>query len=139
MTATTNNNKQQQNDIHQQTKTMQEGQRIRIIRGRLQGSHGAFVGYIGLMSCRVLIDGNNKPQTFRRTSVEAAMVHLPVPKLSVPLAPPARKEPMVLMVLPEGPPPVTVTTLQADVQALKALIDRLETNLRGLSLVQSSK
>ena len=55
-----------------------------------------------VMSCRVLLDGTNQVQNFRRSSVQAAMVN-PAPAL----APPAHADEPII---PEGPPRAVMVT-----------------------------
>ena len=49
---------------------LKNGDRVIITGGNNKGKHGTFVECFAFTSCRVVLDGRDEPQAFRRTSVK---------------------------------------------------------------------
>jgi hypothetical protein len=128
MTPTTNS----KNSSHTKRTNMAlvAGAHVEIIRGDNRGRTGTFHSYAGIVMCRVILQGNQHTQLFRRTSVRAAIV-IPIDPAPAVLNPIAVEEPNL-----EGPPEMSLETALGEIQTLKSVLNSLEQKLRYLQINQ---
>ena len=128
---------------------MLPGTAVNITRGKNAGKGGVFVKEYATFMCLVVLDGGNgQAQTFYRSSVTAAIVPifcnttnraLPRRRFAKAVRAVAHEEERPgsteKVTLPGSTEKVTLSSLQKDIEMLKALLYKLERDLAVLTLL----